>query len=180
MLSRQLLDSLNVEQQKQENKLFLVDNLGGVDRLLNLIGVNIETGLLDNQIVELRTKWGSNAFPESPMESFISIFIGSFNDFTLLILIVAAMVSIGIETWQDPEKGYIEGVAILLAVFIVGIITTVNDYSKELQFRKLESSSQATERTSVLRNSVITRINPVDLVVGDIVVLQVLKLFNVA
>lgn len=166
-----MLDSLNVEQQKAENKERLLA-LGGVEGLAAALNINIETGLTDLQAHKSREKFGSNAFPDSPMESFISIFIGSFNDFTLIVLILAAFVSIAIETYENQKTGWIEGVAILIAVFIVGIVTSTNDYSKELQFRKLESTSLKAERTSVLRNGVIERINPVDLVVGDIIKLQ--------
>eukprot|EP00607_Mallomonas_marina_P009535 CAMPEP_0182418478 /NCGR_PEP_ID=MMETSP1167-20130531/2892_1 /TAXON_ID=2988 /ORGANISM="Mallomonas Sp, Strain CCMP3275" /LENGTH=1094 /DNA_ID=CAMNT_0024592699 /DNA_START=178 /DNA_END=3462 /DNA_ORIENTATION=+ len=171
-VTRMLLDSLNVEQQRKENKDRLTA-LGGTSALAASLGLNIETGLTEQQAIELREKFGTNAFPETPMESFLSIFIGSFNDFTLMILIFASIVSIAIETWQYPETGWIEGCAILMAVFLVGMVTATNDYSKELQFRKLEDTSHKSERTSVLRNGMIERVNPVDLVVGDIIKLQV-------
>ena len=59
-----------------------------------------------------------------------------------------------------------------MAVFIVAIVSAGNNYSKELQFRSLEKSSQRDERTSVLRDGEIDRINPKDLVVGDVIILQ--------
>eukprot|EP01041_Mallomonas_annulata_P010440 gene10440-21785_t len=170
-LTRELLDGLNVEQQKKENKERLLA-IGGTEGLIAAINVDSNIGLTDQQVTDMRDKFGTNAFPESPMEGFFTIFIGSFNDFTLMVLIFAAIVSIGIETWQEPQTGWIEGAAILIAVFLVGIVTATNDYTKEIQFRKLESSSQASERTSVLRNGTIDRINPIDLVVGDIIKLQ--------
>jgi hypothetical protein len=55
----------------------------------------------------------------------------------------------------------------------VSNISAGNDYSKQLQFRALEHSSQKDERTSVLREGTVERINPIDCVVGDILVLQV-------
>ena len=56
----------------------------------------------------------------------------------LLLLLAACVVSIILGVITDPEHGYVEGVAIFIAVFLVAIITAVNDYSKELQFRALE------------------------------------------
>jgi len=52
------------------------------------------------------------------------------NDFTLKILIAAAIVSIVIEmaTSDEREIAWIEGTAILIAVFIVSMVTAVNDY----------------------------------------------------
>lgn len=44
--------------------------------------------------------------------------------------------------------------AILVAVVIVALVTASNDYSKELQFRALEKTSEETNRTLVLRDGV--------------------------
>ena len=94
-------------------------------------------------------------------------------DPTLLLLLAAASVSLIIGTIREPEAGYIDGIAIYIAVFLVSNISAGNNYSKELQFRALEESSAKDERCSVLRDASIQRINPFDLVVGDIIVLQV-------
>jgi magnesium-transporting ATPase (P-type) len=166
------LNGLNVEQARTENRARL-DAIGGVEALANKIGVNLELGLTNAQVEELRSKFGQNEFPEAPMQGFISLFIGAFNDSTLLVLLFAAFVSIGIEAWQEPETGWIEGVAIIAAVLFVTTVTATNDYTKELQFRDLEKSSQVDERISVVRNGMVERINPKFLVVGDIIKLQV-------
>ena len=176
-ITQAMLDELNVEQEKKENKQRLIQ-MGGVELLLSLLKVNVVSGLTTDQVQEMRRTFGTNTFPESPMEGFFSIFFGSFNDFTLLVLIAAALVSLGIGIYQEPDTGWIEGAAILIAVFLVGIVTATNDYTKELQFRKLESSSQSSERTSVIRNGVVERINPIDVVVGDILKLQVSNLLS--
>ena len=62
--------------------------------------------------------------------------------------------------------------AIFIAVFLVASISAGNDYSKELQFRELQSTAAEDERASALRDGTIESINPRDLVVGDILVLQ--------
>jgi len=168
---QEVVNGLKVEQASDGNRARL-DALGGIDGLCKLLEVSPSQGLSGDQVIEFRKLFGTNSFPESPMESFLSIFISSFNDFTLMVLIAAAFVSIGIETYENPSTGYIDGVAILVAVFAVALVTAGNDYTKELQFRALEKSSQQDERTSVIRNGQIERINPVDLVVGDIIKLQ--------
>eukprot|EP00602_Paraphysomonas_sp_CaronLab_P009838 CAMPEP_0185028348 /NCGR_PEP_ID=MMETSP1103-20130426/13976_1 /TAXON_ID=36769 /ORGANISM="Paraphysomonas bandaiensis, Strain Caron Lab Isolate" /LENGTH=1018 /DNA_ID=CAMNT_0027562733 /DNA_START=298 /DNA_END=3354 /DNA_ORIENTATION=+ len=85
----------------------------------------------------------------------------------------AAVVSLVIGVLESPSEGWIDGAAILFAVFVVSMVSSINDYTKELQFRELEKSSQQDERCSVLRNGgVIERINPSDIAVGDIVILQ--------
>mmetsp|Transcript_4081 Transcript_4081/g.6104 ORF Transcript_4081/g.6104 Transcript_4081/m.6104 type:complete len:1097 (-) Transcript_4081:178-3468(-) len=171
MLNQPLLDALNVEQAKDENKKKLM-SINGVEGLSKLIGVSIQTGLTDAQVVTLRGKFGINQFPESPMESFLSLLFKALTDTTLLILIAAATVSLIIGLIEDPAEGWLEGTAIFIAVFLVSNIAAFNDYSKQLQFRALEASSQKDERASVLRDGAIHRINPKEIVVGDILILQ--------
>ena len=172
-LSQADLDSLNVEQAKEENKSNLV-RLGGIENIAAAMGINLQTGLTDVQVPIAREKFGTNKFPDSPMDSFFVLLFNALTDTTLLILIAAAAVSLIIGVIQEPSEGWIEGVAIFIAVFLVSNISAFNDYSKQLQFRALEASSQKDERASVLRNGEIQRINPIDIVVGDIIVLQVI------
>jgi magnesium-transporting ATPase (P-type) len=177
LLTQALLDSMNVEQGRDENRAAL-DAIGGQEKFLRLVGVNPDTGLTSAQVTVQREKFGDNCFPESPMDSYLELLIGALSDTTLLILTAAAAVSLIIGSITEPEHGWIEGAAIFIAIFLVSNISAGNDYTKQLQFRALEASSAKDERTSVLRNGTIERINPVELVVGDILVLQV-RLYSV-
>eukprot|EP01041_Mallomonas_annulata_P002779 gene2779-5472_t len=171
-LSQALLDSLNVEQSRDENKERL-QKLGGVEELAKLIGTNFESGLTSSQVEVLREKFGTNKFPESPMRSFLQMVMDTFKDITLIILMVAAVVSLSVGLFEDPKNGWIEGTAILVTVALVSLVTAGNDYSKELQFRALEASSQGADRTTALRDGSYMMLHPSDLVVGDIIILQV-------
>jgi len=55
-------------------------------------------------------------------------------DFTLRILLVAAVLSIGLETGTAPDEdkktAWIEGFAILMAVMVCASVTAINDYQK--------------------------------------------------
>ena len=57
----------------------------------------------------------------------------------LTLLTGSAVVSLVVGIYEDPSKGWIEGVAILFAVLLVALVTTSNNYSKEAQFRKLNA-----------------------------------------
>jgi len=63
---------------------------------------------------------------------FIELFCDALNDFTMKILMVAAVFSIIIEVaTSDSDKrptAWIEGFAILVAVFVCATVTAVNDY----------------------------------------------------
>lgn len=166
-----VLDTFNVAQERKSNMESLT-KFGGVDKLIESIGVNFEDGWSDANVEKMRSAYGPNTFPESPMATFLELFIGAMGDTTLLILLAAALVSLVIGALTEPEAGWIEGVAIFIAVFLVATITAGNDYTKELQFRALEKSAQNDERASVLRGGSIQRINPNEIVIGDILVLQ--------
>jgi len=70
----------------------------------------------------------------------------SFKDPAVIILSGAAMISLaaGIAaTFLDDvhETAWIDGVAILMAVLIVAVVSATNNYSKDLQFRALKEKN---------------------------------------
>ena len=69
---------------------------------------------------------------------------------------------------EESEAGWIEGAAILVSVIIVVLVTAFNDYTKERQFRGLQSRIEHEHKFSVIRNSEVIQLLVSDLVVGDI------------
>lgn len=67
--------------------------------------------------------------------AFCSLFIAALNDLMLKVLIVCAIISISVEMgFADSSHlkyAWIEGTAILIAVFVVSLVTAWNDYKKE-------------------------------------------------
>lgn len=176
----EVLNSMNVEQAPVDNRDHLAA-LGGIEGLAQKLGVNLETGLSTEQVLAMRKKFGTNEFPASPMKGYFELLFEALNDTTLIILIVAAGVSFVIDSVQHGiAEGWIEGGAIFIAVFLVSNITACNNYVKALQFRAIEQSTDDDERCSVFRESSINRINPRELVVGDIIVLQVCLCFRLS
>lgn len=85
------------------------------------------------------------------------------------------MVSIVLGLWMPPEgesraTSWIDGAAILLAVFLVSGVTAGNDYHKDKQFRAL-SQIHAEKKVKVVRQGRQMTISSYDLVVGDIVLI---------
>ncbi|KAG5190998.1 hypothetical protein JKP88DRAFT_296915 [Tribonema minus] len=156
----------------KENKERLEKQFGGTLKLAAGLGVDLITGLTPDQVISQREKFGNNCFPEPPMKGFLKLFLEAFNDTILMVLIAAAVVSLIIGIVEEPGHGWIEGTAILIAVLIVAFVTAGNDYSKELQFRALEKSSEESERALVLRHGETLQCHPDELVVGDVVMLK--------
>ena len=170
----EVLSKINESQSTDTNKVHLDSaEIGGINGLAKKLVVNFETGLSTQQVEAHLKLYENNSMPASKSKTYLELLIAALSDTTLLVLTAAAAVSFGLGYWQSPEHGWIEGAAIFIAVFLVSNIAAFNDYSKELQFRALEASSNQDERTSVLRNGKIELINPCDLVVGDILVMQV-------
>lgn len=71
-------------------------------------------------------------------------------------------------TEEDEHYGWIEGLAILVSVIVVVIVTAFNDYSKERQFRGLQSRIEGEHKFAVIRNGDAMQILVGDIVVGDI------------
>ena len=147
--------------------------IGGLEVLASKLDVNIQTGLRAADVETMRERYGQNVFPASPMDSYLTLWLGAMSDATLLVLLAAAAVSLGIGIWQHgAEEGWVEGGSIFIAVFLVSNLSASNDYSKQLQFAALEKSSEEDEQCSVKRDGMIQVINPRELVVGDVIVLQ--------
>ena len=69
---------------------------------------------------------------------------------------------------SESSASWIEGVAILISVIVVVIVTAGNDWAKERQFRGLQSKIEGEHKFTVIRNGDAKEIPVADLVVGDI------------
>jgi magnesium-transporting ATPase (P-type) len=107
-------------------------------------------------------------FPEPESETWFQMFLESFEDTTLIILIVSAIVSLIVGLYEDPKNGWVEGSAILFAVFLVALVTATNNYNKESQFRKLNAIKDDIT-VGIIRDGISGTVNVQELVVGDIV-----------
>jgi len=69
---------------------------------------------------------------------------------------------------EEEHHGWIEGLAILISVIVVVIVTAFNDYSKERQFRGLQNRIEGEHKFSVIRGGEVCQISVGDILVGDI------------
>jgi magnesium-transporting ATPase (P-type) len=74
--------------------------------------------------------------PES--QTWFELFLGAFEDSTVIVLVVSAVVSLAVGLYESLATGWIEGSAILAAVVIVAVVTATNDYMKEVQYHDTE------------------------------------------
>nr|XP_006124894.1 plasma membrane calcium-transporting ATPase 2 isoform X8 [Pelodiscus sinensis] len=132
--------------------------------------------------------FGKNFIPPKKPKTFLQLVWEALQDVTLIILEIAAIISLGLSFYQPPgggnegcaaasggaedegeaEAGWIEGAAILLSVICVVLVTAFNDWSKEKQFRGLQSRIEQEQKFTVVRGAQVIQIPVAEIVVGDI------------
>lgn len=137
------------------------------------LGVDVEWGVRSDDVDQRRHLHGENRLPEIKARSVWQMFAGSLADKTLLILMGAAILALGVEFLQvrmDPDHvpHYLDGFAILAAVLIASVVTTFNEARAARQFRLL-SRERDDVAVKVLRDGRVGMASTYDLVVGDIV-----------
>ena len=193
---KQLQDLVDPKSKKK------LQELGGIVGVVNKLRTDPRRGLSTQEVdttkdasgVEhsevfgsRRAQFGANRLPPAESTPFYMLVWEALQDKTLIILIVAAFISIGIGIYDEvhnnklikeaEESGspppptelghWVEGVAILVAVIVVTLVNSVNDYSKEKQFRRLNSRKEDRE-VNVVRDGEQCQISVFDLVVGDV------------
>uniref|UniRef100_A0A5F9DJ38 Cation-transporting P-type ATPase N-terminal domain-containing protein n=1 Tax=Oryctolagus cuniculus TaxID=9986 RepID=A0A5F9DJ38_RABIT len=153
-------------------------------------GSRLERGLSGNpaDLEKRRQVFGQNLIPPKKPKTFLELVWEALQDVTLIILEIAAIISLVLSFYRPPggenerechprpgrgpggeaEAGWIEGAAILFSVIIVVLVTAFNDWSKEKQFRGLQSRIEQEQKFSVIRNGQLIQLPVADIVVGDI------------
>jgi len=163
-----------------------VSEYGGVHEIARKLNTSEQTGLSGehSDLEHRRDYFGSNTIPPKPPKTFLALVWEALQDVTLIILQVAAAVSLALSFYKPPKSeeevvdegehhaDWIEGVAILLAVVIVVLVTAFNDWSKEKQFRGLQDRIEGEQTFSVIRNSNTVQIQVGEIVVGDIILVK--------
>ncbi|XP_057562115.1 plasma membrane calcium-transporting ATPase 2 isoform X2 [Hippopotamus amphibius kiboko] len=132
--------------------------------------------------------FGQNFIPPKKPKTFLQLVWEALQDVTLIILEIAAIISLGLSFYHPPgeskegcasaqggaedegeaQAGWIEGAAILLSVICVVLVTAFNDWSKEKQFRGLQSRIEQEQKFTVVRAGQVVQIPVAEIVVGDI------------
>nr|UYR00237.1 plasma membrane calcium-transporting ATPase [Plectrocnemia conspersa] len=158
-----------------------LNQLGGTQEICRKLYTSPNEGLSGSKAdtEHRRETFGSNTIPPKPPKTFLTLVWEALQDVTLIILEVAALVSLVLSFYKPPDDEafleeeeehytWIEGLAILISVIVVVIVTAFNDYTKERQFRGLQSRIEGEHKFSVIRQSEVKQISVGDIIVGDI------------
>ncbi|KAG2157932.1 Ca-transporting ATPase [Suillus bovinus] len=124
--------------------------------------------------------FGENVLPQRTSKSLLALMWLALQDKVLVLLSIAAVVSLALGLFQDfgtplpagqPPVDWVEGVAIMIAVLIVVVIGSINDWQKERQFKVLNEKKE--ERgVKVIRNGIERLIDVKEVAVGDVALLE--------
>ena len=139
-----------------------------VKEVENKLETNKEKGLTEKQVKERREKYGYNELKATKKKSIIQRFLDQFKDFSIIVLIIAAIVS-GIVGVSQGE-GFTDTIIILIVVIVNAIIGVAQESKAEKSLEALQKLSD--HAAKVIREGNIKVIPAKELVPGDIVVLD--------
>ncbi|KAJ0742543.1 putative P-type Ca(2+) transporter [Helianthus annuus] len=161
---------VNIIQNKDLETLRRADGVKGLAKTLD---THLQNGIDGQDLDERITVFGSNTYQKPPPKGLFYFVAEAFKDVTILILMGCTVLSLGFGIKEDGIKeGWYEGGSILLAVFLVIIVSAVSNFRQEKQFDSLSKISNNI-KTDVVREGRRQKISIFDIVVGDIVVLNV-------
>ncbi|GHT23388.1 calcium-translocating P-type ATPase, PMCA-type [Planctomycetales bacterium] len=137
---------------------------------------NIHTGLTDEQVLQSRTAHGANILTPPPKEPLWKLFLEKFDDLTIKILLVAALLSIGLACVEkfilhNPNTTFIDSIGIFLAVALATLAGFLSELKSSHEFDLLNKVKDDIP-VKTLRNGQLTEVSINDLVVGDVVQLS--------
>ena len=136
-----------------------------INEVKEKFNTNLEVGLTSEEASKRLGEYGPNALQEKKKTPLIVRFLEQFKDFMVIILLIAAIVSVVI----NPEE-WVESLIILIVVLINAILGTWQESKAEKSLEALKKLS--TPHAKVLRDGVVVSVNSSDLVPGDVVVLE--------
>ncbi|KAL4982207.1 hypothetical protein BDW68DRAFT_195555 [Aspergillus falconensis] len=169
--------------------------LGGLTGLANGLHTDLSAGLSTDAVGdEKHTQPGrdvsfadrirvfkNNVLPEKKATPLWKLMWLAYNDKVLILLTAAAAISLALGLYEtfgvehEPGSGmpldWVEGCAICVAIVIVVMVGSLNDYQKERAFVKLNKKKEDREVT-VIRSGKTVRISVHEVLVGDILHLE--------
>ena len=140
-----------------------------IEQVARKLRTNIGVGLSSEEVKNRRNKHGPNKLEEQKKESLFIKFIKQFQDFMIIILLIAAVVSAGISYFQG-ENNYIDSIIIISIVVLNAIMGLVQEAKAEKSLEALKN--MAAPVAKVKRDGRIVTVKGTEVVPGDIVLLE--------
>ena len=140
-----------------------------VEEVFKKLKTNINIGLSEEEAQKRFERYGPNNLKEKKKESIFVKFIKQFNDFMIITLIIAAIIS-AVVSKLNGEADYIDSIIIVAIVIFNAIMGLVQEQKAEKSLEALKKMSAPNAK--VRRNGRVQEIDATMVVPGDIVILE--------
>ena len=139
-----------------------------VKEVEKILETNVKKGLTGEEVKKKQEQYGLNELKAKKKKSLLQKFLEQFKDFSIIVLIIAAIVSGIVGVAQG------DGITDTIIILIVVIVNAIIGVSQEAKAEKsLEALQKLTDHASkVIRDGSVTVVPAKELVPGDIVVLD--------
>ena len=141
-------------------------SVGEVRRKLQ---TSLKAGLDEDVIRKRKEIYGKNKLEENKKEGLFIKFIKQFNDFMIIILIIASIISAGI-SYYEGSNDYFDSIIIIAIVVFNAIMGLVQETKAEKALDDLKKLTSPIAK--VKRNGKISNVKTEEIVPGDIIVLE--------
>ena len=134
-----------------------------IEELVSVLQTHLERGLTREEAQARLGKFGANELTERPRPGFFSLLWDQFNNYLVIILIVAALISLALGE-------YVDSVAIMFIVVLNAVVGVVQESKAEQALAAL--MKMAAPNAQVIRDGQQITIPGREIVGGDIVLLE--------
>ncbi|KAI1762649.1 plasma membrane calcium-transporting ATPase [Hypoxylon sp. FL1150] len=134
-----------------------------------------------DSFVDRSRVFGKNVLPAKAATPIWTLMWNACKDTVIIVLAVAAVISLALGLYERfgtvPEPGaapsldWVEGVAIIIAIIIVTLVGSLNDWQKERAFVKLNAKKED-RQIKIVRSGKSFMLNVHDILVGDVLHLE--------
>ncbi len=139
------------------------------EEVLKELQTDIRHGLSQEETKRRQQKYGKNKLKDKPKESIFIKFMKQFNDFMIIILILASIISALVSSLQG-ENDYIDSIIIIAIVVLNAIMGVVQEAKAEKSIEALQEMTPP--KAKVTREGITNEIKAEELVPGDIISLE--------
>lgn len=142
---------------------------GEIDEIRRSFKTNLNLGLTSEEAKERLKENGLNKLDDKKKESIIIRFIKQFNDFMIIILIIASIIS-AVMAYMEGTGDYIDSIIIIAIVVFNACMGLFQEAKAEKSLEALKKMSSPSAK--VKRDGKIINIKSEEVVVGDIIMLE--------
>ncbi len=137
------------------------------DQVLKILSASDKSGLSEKEVSRRLLQYGKNELKSEKKTGFFKKFFMQFNDFMIIILILAAAVSF-VMSIISGDADFLDPIAILLIVILNALLGTIQEAKAEKAIEALKKMSSPTAK--VKRDDKIKKIPAEEIVPGDILI----------